>query len=89
MIGIFSEKRSDLMPDIPTMAEQGIQVSAGDGWTAMWAPAKTPPAEIERMERALQKILSTPEVREVLMQRLMVSPHFMNAQEMAQRQRAP
>ena len=88
VIGIFSDKRSELMPDIPTMAEQGIKVASGDGWTAMWAPAKTPSTEIERMQRALQKILATPQVRETLTTRLAVSPHYMNAQEMAQRQRA-
>lgn len=41
VIGIFSDKRSELMPDIPTFAEQGYKVSSGDAWTAMWAPAKT------------------------------------------------
>ena len=87
VIGIFSDKRSELMPDIPTMAEQGIKVASGDAWTAMWAPAKTPAAEIERMQRALQKILAMPQVRETLTTRLQVSPHYLNAQEMAQRQR--
>ena len=37
VIGIFSDKRSELMPDIPTFAEQGYKVSSGDAWTAMWA----------------------------------------------------
>jgi tripartite-type tricarboxylate transporter receptor subunit TctC len=64
VIGIFSDKRSELMPEIPTMAEQGIKVAGGEGWTAMWAPIKTPAAEIERMQRALQKDLATPQVRE-------------------------
>ena len=88
VIGIFSDKRSELMPEIPTMAEQGIQVAGGEGWTAMWAPAKTPVAEIERMQRALQKVLATPQVRETLTTRLWVTPHYLNGQQMAQRQRA-
>ena len=49
MIKIFSDRRSELMPEIPTMAEQGIKVAGGEGWTAIWAPVKTPAAEIERM----------------------------------------
>jgi tripartite-type tricarboxylate transporter receptor subunit TctC len=87
VIGIFSEKRSELMPDIATMAEQGIKVPAGEGWTAMWAPAKTPAAELERMQLALRKVLATPEVKEFMTTRLAVVPHFMPAAEMAQRQR--
>jgi len=87
VIGIFSDRRFELMPDIPTMAEQGVDVPAGEGWTAMWAPAKTPPAAIARMEDAVRKVLALPEVRETLTQRLSVLPHFLDAQAMAERQR--
>jgi tripartite-type tricarboxylate transporter receptor subunit TctC len=88
VIGIFSEARSDLMPDIPTMGEQGIEVASGDGWTAMWAPAKTPAAEIARMQNAVRRILEMPQVRETMMTRLSVLPRYMDAEEMARRQRA-
>jgi tripartite-type tricarboxylate transporter receptor subunit TctC len=88
VIGIFSGKRSPLMPDIPTMAEQGIRVPDAEGWTAVWAPAKTPPAEVERMEAALKKILEMPDVRETLTARLSVMPDFRNAGETERRQRA-
>lgn len=87
VLGIFSDKRSELMPDIPTFTEQGYRVSSGDGWTAMWAPAKTPPTEIARMQQALQKILANPQVKDYLMTRLAVMPHYRNAQEMAKAQR--
>ena len=87
ILGIFSDKRSELMPDIPTFAEQGFKVSSGDGWTAMWAPAKTPQVELSRMQQALQKILATPQVRDYLMTRLAVEPHYRGAAEMAQAQR--
>ncbi|MFZ2388915.1 MAG: tripartite tricarboxylate transporter substrate-binding protein [Polaromonas sp.] len=87
VLGIFSDKRSELMPDIPTFTEQGYKVSSGDGWTAMWAPDKTPPAEIARMQQALQKILANPQVKDYLMTRLAVMPHYRNAQEMAKAQR--
>jgi tripartite-type tricarboxylate transporter receptor subunit TctC len=87
VIGIFSDKRSEMMPTIPTFAEQGFNASSGDGWTAMWAPAKTPPVEIARMQQALQKILANPQVKDYLMTRLAVVPHYRNAQEMAQAQR--
>ncbi len=87
LIGIFSDKRSELMSEIPTFAEQGFNVSSGDGWTAMWAPAKTPSAELARVQAALQKVLTQPEVREHMMKNLSVMPHFRNAEEMAKAQR--
>lgn len=65
VIGTFSDKRSELMPEIPTMAEQGIKVAGGEGW----------------------RILATPQVREALTKRLWVTPHYLNAQQIAQRQR--
>jgi tripartite-type tricarboxylate transporter receptor subunit TctC len=40
------------------------------------------------MQRAVRNLLSTPEVRQAFTQRLMVSPHYMSDQEVAQRQRA-
>ncbi|MGY2491731.1 tripartite tricarboxylate transporter substrate-binding protein [Cupriavidus sp. CP313] len=88
VIGIFSPKRSPLAPDIPTMAEQGVDMPFAEGWTAMWAPARTPAAELERMQQALRKILSAPETGAFLMQRLSVVPDFLNAADMARRQRA-
>jgi tripartite-type tricarboxylate transporter receptor subunit TctC len=83
VIGLFTEKRSELMPDIPTFAEQGIKLTSGEGWTGMWAPAKTPPAEIERMQRALQKVLAAPAMRELLTTRLAVVPDYHNGTELA------
>jgi len=81
VIGIFTKERSPLMPDIPTFAEQGIDVTSGEGWTGMWTRAGTPAAEIERMQRAVQKILATLEVKETLSQRLWVNPHFRDANQ--------
>lgn len=88
VIGLFTEKRSELMPDIPTFAEQGFKVTSGEAWTGMWAPGRTPAAEVERMQRALQKVLAQPAVRETLCTRLMVSPRYLGGAEMAALQRA-
>ena len=88
VIGIFTKERSPLMPDIPTFAEQGIDVTSGEGWTGMWARTGTPAAEIERMQKAVQQVLQMPEVREQMAQRLWVQPHFRNGAEMDRLQRA-
>lgn len=88
VLGIFSEKRFELMPDIPTMAEQGIPVLSSEGWTAMWAPVRTPAAQIQRMQQALQKVLALPQVRETLTTRLSVLPDYRDDKQTAARQRA-
>jgi tripartite-type tricarboxylate transporter receptor subunit TctC len=88
VIGVFTKERSPLMPDIPTFAEQGIDVTSGEGWTGMWAKTGTPAAEVQRMEKAVAQVLQMPEVKEVLSQRLMVNPVFRNSGQMDALQRA-
>ena len=88
VIGTFTRERSPLMPDIPTFAEQGIAVTSGEGWTAMWARAGTPPAEIQRMQAAVQQVLRMPAVMELMTTKLWVSPHFGDGPETVARQRA-
>jgi tripartite-type tricarboxylate transporter receptor subunit TctC len=87
VIGIFTKERSPLMPDIPTFAEQGVNVSGGEGWTGMWAKAGTPATDVERVQRAVQKILALPEVQQTLSGRLSVQPHFRDGRAMAALQR--
>lgn len=82
VIGVFTKERSPLMPDIPTFAEQGIDVTSGEGWTGMWTKAGTPVAEIQRVQGALQKVLAMPDVRETMTQRLWAHPQYRNGAEM-------
>lgn len=88
VVGVFTKERSPLMPDIPTFAEQGIAVTSGEGWTGLWARAGTPAAEVERVQRAVQKVLALPEVRETMSTRLWVQPHYRATAEMAALQHA-
>jgi tripartite-type tricarboxylate transporter receptor subunit TctC len=88
VIGIFTRERSPLMPDIPTFAEQGVDVTSGEGWTAMWAKTGTPAAEIQRMQAAVQQVLRMPDVRELMMQRLVVFPQYRDAAETLALQKA-
>lgn len=88
LIGVFTKERSPLMPDIPTFAEQGIDVTSGEGWTGMWAKAGTPAADVQRMEKAIAQVLQMPDVKELLSQRLMVHPLFRNSAQMDALQRA-
>jgi tripartite-type tricarboxylate transporter receptor subunit TctC len=88
VIGVFTRERSPLMPDIPTFAEQGIDVTSGEGWTGVWAKAGTPAAEVTRVQNAIRQALQMPEVREVMTQKLWAYPLFRNGTELEAVQRA-
>ncbi len=57
-LGIAGEKRSTVMPDIPTLAEQGIANVNLSQWYAMFAPAKTPKSVIDRINREMNLVLA-------------------------------
>ncbi|MBI3197253.1 MAG: tripartite tricarboxylate transporter substrate binding protein [Rhodospirillales bacterium] len=61
-----SEKRSSVLPDVPTTEEQGFKGSAYDFWSGLFAPAGTPPAVIARLNAEVRKALEAPEVKERL-----------------------
>jgi tripartite-type tricarboxylate transporter receptor subunit TctC len=88
VIGIFTRQRSPLVPEISTFAEQGVDVTSGEGWTGMWARAGTPAAEVQRMQKAVQQALQTQAVKDLFTQRLWVQPDFRDGAEMDALQRA-
>ncbi|MFT4194605.1 Bug family tripartite tricarboxylate transporter substrate binding protein [Ottowia sp.] len=57
-------RRSPLAPDLPTFAEQGLRDYEAYSWNNLFAPAKTPEAEIARLNAALNKVLALPAVQE-------------------------
>jgi tripartite-type tricarboxylate transporter receptor subunit TctC len=57
-LGIAGEKRSSVMPEVPTLAEQGIANVNMSQWYAMFAPAKTPKTIIERLNREMNAVLA-------------------------------
>ncbi|KUL97034.1 hypothetical protein DK26_03650 [Bosea sp. WAO] len=64
-LAISIPKRADFAPDLPALSEflPGFDVTA---WHGLAAPAKTPPAIVEKISRDVREILATPEVREKL-----------------------
>jgi tripartite-type tricarboxylate transporter receptor subunit TctC len=83
----FGAKRSPLMPDVPTLIEQGYNLDTGDAWTGMWAPAKIPPVELDRVQNAIKYVLALPEVREQLVNKATLNPDFKPAADMDALQR--
>jgi len=61
-IAISSERRSVLLPGVPTFAEQGLDFRSGT-WYGLLAPAKTPPAIIDTLHRASASVLADPGVK--------------------------
>jgi tripartite-type tricarboxylate transporter receptor subunit TctC len=62
-LAIGDSKRSALMPDIPTVAEAGVAGYQAVIWNGVLAPARTPPAIVERLNREIVGILRSPEFR--------------------------
>lgn len=57
-LGLVGDKRSAVMPDVPTLAEQGIKNVSMSQWYGLFAPAKTPKAVVDRLNKELNATLS-------------------------------
>jgi tripartite-type tricarboxylate transporter receptor subunit TctC len=56
-LGIAGDKRSSVLPDVPTLVEQGIANVSMSQWYALFAPAKTPKAVVDRLNKELNSVL--------------------------------
>jgi tripartite-type tricarboxylate transporter receptor subunit TctC len=66
-LAVSTVKRSAVFPDVPTMVESGFKGFEVDSWYAMFVPAKTPQAIIDRINKATVNVLAQPEVKEKLL----------------------
>ena len=65
-LAITSLQRSELAPELPTMAEAGVLGYEMSGWNGIFAVKGTPPEIVVRLNSEVAKILRTPEVRQEL-----------------------
>ncbi len=65
-IGIAGDKRLPLLPEVATMEEQGFKNVEAPNWYAIFAPAKTPRAIVDRLNDAVRKTIAMDDVRERL-----------------------
>jgi tripartite-type tricarboxylate transporter receptor subunit TctC len=56
-------KRAEYLPDVPTAQEAGVAGYETTSWNALYAPAGTPQAVIDTLNRGLQEVLATPDVK--------------------------
>ena len=62
-LGVTSEKRSGLAPELPTLAESGLPGFSSVTWFGVYLPAGAPPALVARVHQAFTKAVQTPEVK--------------------------
>jgi tripartite-type tricarboxylate transporter receptor subunit TctC len=62
-LGVSDTQRSDLLPDVPTIAEAGVPGYSAANWWGVAAPAGTPPPVIATLHKEITAVLSSDEVR--------------------------
>jgi 2-methylaconitate cis-trans-isomerase PrpF/tripartite-type tricarboxylate transporter receptor subunit TctC len=60
-MAVAGPKRLASMPDVPTLKELGVDVDVSQ-WYALFAPAKTPKAVVDKLSQTLTQVLSDPEI---------------------------
>ena len=62
-LGIASAKRSQFLPDVPTIAEQGYPGFESVGWIGIAAPARTPEPVLKTLQVAIARALEHPDMK--------------------------
>ena len=65
-LAVTSATRSVVSPEVPTMAEAGLAGYDISSWQAVFAPAGTPPAIVERLYTEIARILKMPDIQKRL-----------------------
>jgi tripartite-type tricarboxylate transporter receptor subunit TctC len=63
-LGTSGRVRSPALPDVPTLAEAGVPGYEATIWIGVMAPAATPPAIVDRLNREINTILLRPDIQE-------------------------
>ena len=65
-LAVATAKRSTVLPELPTLAESGLQDIQGDAWMGFIAPAGTPAAIMARLQKDIAQIVNSDDVRKKL-----------------------
>lgn len=63
-LAVSSEKRSPILPDVPTFQELNMPQMNLSTWHGVWAPKGTPPAIVKKLNAEIARIVALPDVRE-------------------------
>lgn len=81
-MGIFAENRMPSFSDVPTFKELGIDIPNFSGWHAFWGPPKMPADVLATLEKAAQKVINSPEFKEIC-DRTDMAVTYMNSEDFA------
>jgi tripartite-type tricarboxylate transporter receptor subunit TctC len=65
-VAVMSDRRSSVLPDVPTSAEAGFPAATLVFWMGIEGPAKMPPAVVARLNQAMKDAMALPETRSQL-----------------------
>jgi tripartite-type tricarboxylate transporter receptor subunit TctC len=65
-LAVTTSQRARQLPEVPTIAESGFTGFEAPAWWAVLAPSKTPPAIVQRMNEAINKVMKNPDVAQRL-----------------------
>jgi len=65
-LAVLGESRAPQLPNVPTLGQAGVADFNVSSWNALAAPAKTPPAVLERLNREIAAAVNAPDVRATL-----------------------
>ena len=65
-LAVTGARRSPVLPEVPTVAESGVLGFEASTWFAVYAPAGTPPAIVEKLNKEILAVLALPKIRERL-----------------------
>jgi tripartite-type tricarboxylate transporter receptor subunit TctC len=86
-LAVTSGSRHRSWPELPTMAEAGVPDMEVPVWTAFFAPAKTPPAIVARLQKEVARVVQTAEVKEAFA-KMGLDPVGGSSEELGRRVRA-
>ncbi|MDH4419787.1 tripartite tricarboxylate transporter receptor protein [Acidovorax sp. HMWF029] len=66
VLAVAGEQRSAALPDVPTAVESGVKGFMASSWNALAAPARTPRAVVDRLQREVVATVATPAVQQQL-----------------------
>jgi tripartite-type tricarboxylate transporter receptor subunit TctC len=80
-LGLATLKRSALLPDLPTLHEQGLTGFDASSWMAIVAPAKTPRVIVQRLSEEIARAVNHPDMKNYILQQG-AEPTVMNPEEL-------
>jgi tripartite-type tricarboxylate transporter receptor subunit TctC len=81
-LGVASLKRYPTLPDLPTIAEEGVAGYETTIWLGLFAPAKTPAAVLQKLSKEVQDAVNSAEYKDKLAA-LDIQPRLSSSQELA------